>query len=152
MKCMDDYLVTKKSLLVNKQKMHSRRVEEAHVSFMDANYLSFKVEGLPYHLPGHMKGIFRLHSTNFVCLTKWEMCHNLMNGGKAIKVIVKRVFEVDSVVLREKQKIRQSGRESLYYITGWLISVVMNAAKRRDKLVKEQLFILVRKCHTQERR
>ena len=63
-----------------------------------------------------------------------------------MKRIVKRAFVIDLAIIREEQNIQQSGRESLYYITGWLLRAALKAAKRREEQVREQLNMLVSKA------
>jgi len=41
--------------------------------------------------------------------------------------------------------MRKSARESLYYITGWLLRASLKAAKQREKNIREQLNVLVSK-------
>ena len=56
---------------------------------------------------------------------------------------MKDAFEssIDSII--QRQNIRQSDRESMYYICGWLLRVSLKAAKRRDKDFREQPHVLV---------
>ena len=144
MECVHDSLVTKKSSLASKKKAITKRLEEVLVIFVDSNYKSFEEEAL-YDLPGHMRGVIRLHASNFLRITKREMCHNISDGGKKVKSIVKYAFETSMHDISVQNDMRDSGRESLYYITGWLLRASLKAAKQRDKDVREQLNTLVSK-------
>ena len=82
MRCVSECLVAKKTMLASKQKTLSKRLEEVLGTFVDANYTTFEVEKSEHHLPFHMKGVFHFHATNFVRITKREMCHNVTDGGR----------------------------------------------------------------------
>ena len=127
-----DCLVTKKSMLATKQKVLTRRLEEVLVSFVDDNHGDFKASA-ESRLPGYMRGVIRLHATNFIRVTKRKMCHNITDGGSQVRVIVRYAFETDLDTLWGEDRIRQSGRESIYYITGWLLRVALKVAKRSKK-------------------
>ena len=89
-----DCLVTKKSMLASKQKVLTRRLEEVLVSFVDGNHGVFGSSS-DIQLPGYMRGVIRLHATNFIRITKREMCHNITDGGTQVRAIVRYAFETD---------------------------------------------------------
>ena len=135
-------ITTKKSALANKQKVLTRQIEEVLVEFVDSHYSDFELIVLA-DLPGHLKGVIRLHTTNFIRIIKREMCHDITTGSTKLKSIVRHAFETKLSELMSEGIMRLSGRESLYYITGWLLRAALKAAKRREKEVKEQLRVLV---------
>ena len=136
-------IVKKKTALPSKQKLLTRSLEDALVLFVNINYKSFNLEEGAFDLPGRVRGIIRLHATNFLRITKREMCHDITEGGTRVKSVVKYAFETDMVQLREEQCMRESSKESLYYITGWLLRASLKAAKQREMVVREQLHVLV---------
>ena len=135
-------LVRKKSLLANKQKALTRSIEEVLVSFVESKYGKFSLVGR-VDLPGHLKGVIRLHATTFIRITKREMCHDITGGGTKVRCIVRHAFETGITDLTNEGAMRLSGRESLYYIAGWLLRAALKASKQREKDVKEQLRVLV---------
>lgn len=56
---------------------------------------------------------------------------------------MKDAFESGAELLRKRQNMRQSGRESLCYIYGWLLRALLKAAKQQEKEFREQLHVLV---------
>ena len=138
-------LATKKHALAAKQKVLTRCFEKLIVEFVDSNHSAFELVG-QHDLPGHLRGVLRLHATSFLRILRREMCHRIVEGGTRIRLIVKEAFGTDIIQLRDKVVMRKSGRESLYYITGWLLGAALKAAKRREADVKEQLNMLVVKA------
>ena len=136
-------IVEKKTTLSSKKKLLTRRLEEALVLFVNLNDKTFNLEGGAFDLPGRVRVIIRMHATNFLWITKREMCHDITEGGTRVKSIGKYAFKTDMVQLREEQGMRKSGKESMYYITGWLLRAALKAAKQRDIAVREQLHVLV---------
>ena len=49
----------------------------------------------PVDLPGHLKGVIRLHVTNFIRIMKREMCHDVTSGGIKVRKVVTHGFEAD---------------------------------------------------------
>ena len=70
------------------------------------------------HLPGHIKDLLRLHASNFVQITKREMCNSMTYGGKTVMTVIRYVFQSSIDDMREEQNMWDSSRESLYYIAG----------------------------------
>lgn len=143
-KIVHECITAKKSVLATRQKLLTRRMEEILVHFVESNCAKVKVElvGL-YDLPGHLIGVLRLHATNFIRISKREMCHNITAGGTQVKEIIRYAFVTDMVQLRDMGNMRESSMESLYYITGWLLRAALKAAKQREKVVRDQLLVLV---------
>jgi len=122
-------LVAKKSSLASKQKVLTRRVEELLVLFVKSNCGEFRLEGA-LDLPGHLRDVIRLHAANFVRISKREMCHDITAGGTEVKSIVRYAFQMDMIQLRDMGQMRQSSREGLYYITGWLLRVALKGYEK----------------------
>lgn len=110
--CIHDCVAEEKTALASKQKLLTKRLEEVLVSFVESEYSSFKSDD-QNHLPGHMKGLIRLHATDFIRIMKREMCHNMTVGEEAVRSIIKHVFVTWLDDLRKEKVMRDSSRESL---------------------------------------
>ena len=139
-----DWLVTTKSALSRKQKILTKQLEELLISFVNTHYKSFETEASNelYRLQGHWKGVLRMHATNFLRIVKQDMCHDMTTGGNRVKEVVKYAFGSSIDDIRGDLKMRQSGKEGLYYIAGWLLRASIKAAKRREQNVADQLNVL----------
>ena len=78
-------MVKRTSLTIN-QKLLTKHLDEVLVSFVESEHSSFK-SGHQNHLPGHMKGLIRLHATNFIQILKREMCHNIAKGEETFNLL-----------------------------------------------------------------
>ena len=96
----------KKSLLAVKQKVRTRRLEEVFVLIVDSNYLELNLEGGAFDLPGHNMGVFFMHATNFLRITKREMCHDIIEGETRLKTIVQHAFETDMIQLKGEESVQ----------------------------------------------
>ena len=113
-----DCLAKKKTALASKQKVLNEQLEGVLVAFVESSHRAFKVEDSSTHLPGHIKDLLRLHASNFVQITKREMCNSMTYGGKTVMTVIRYVFQSSIDDMREEQNMWDSSRESLYYIAG----------------------------------
>ena len=70
-----------------------------------------------------------MHVTNFIHLTKRDMCHNVTIDGKKVRKIVRHGLGVGISDTADKGEMRISDCESLYYIIGWLLHAALKAVK-----------------------
>ena len=132
-----------KHSLAAKQKLLTRRLEKVLVDFVESKHNEFNLEMGVFDLPQRVRGVVRLHASNFLRITKQEMCNNITGGGKKVQSIVKNAFSIGIDKIREENDMRNSGQETLYYVTGWLLHAALKAAKQREKEIREQLLVLV---------
>ena len=59
----------------------------------------------PLDLPGHLRGVIRLHATNFIQITKQEMCHDITSGIQ-VKAILRHNFQADILQLTGIEQMR----------------------------------------------
>ena len=140
-KILQECIVKKKTALPSKQKLLTQRLEEALVTFVDLNYKAFNLEVGAFDLPGHVKGVICYNPTNFPRIMKQEMCYNITERGTRLRLLSR----TDILQIREEQRIHVLSKETLYYISGWLLHTALKAAKLREKDVKEQLHVLEEK-------
>ena len=69
----------KKSILASKQKALTKSLEMILVGFIDENCAILEV-GISYDLPGHVRGVIRIHVSDILQIIRQEICNNVTEG------------------------------------------------------------------------
>ena len=123
--------------------MSTKRLDDVLVGFVDMHHQDFDVVDTPFNLPGHLKCIICLHTSNIMRIIKQEMCNNVTEDGRKVKSLLKNAFKSSVNLIRQRHSMNKVGRESLYYISDWLLRAAIKAAKQRENCVRDKLFVLV---------